>query len=224
MMGTSGSLVGDASPGTRATVQKKTPGQIDRDWRFVGVVLPVQILNFSGSLQGSKTQLGWLILATKDVDHFEIERSLDNSTYAKVGIVTDAVKLNEQQSFTYNDDISNVSNDVIYYRLKVIGKAGEIKYSNVLVIRRTQTKTPISIMPNPASDYVTVKFFTDKESEVTVRLVDNLGKAVVVQKVKALKGNNVVPLTGLGRFGAGVYTIQVYVNDELVTKKLILNH
>ncbi len=223
MMGNSGSLTGDASPGARATVQKKTPGQIDRDWRFVGVVLPVQILNFTGSLNGSKTQLGWLILATKDVDHFEIERSVDNTNYAKVGTVTDAVKLNEQQSFGYNDDITGINNDIIYYRLKVVGKAGEVKYSNVLVIRRTQVKTPISIMPNPANDYVDVKFFVDKESEVTIRLVDNLGKTAVVQKIKASKGNNVQQLTGLTKFSTGVYTIQVYVNDEVVTQKLILN-
>ena len=164
-----------------------------------------------------------MILATKEVDHFEIERSLDNANYTKVGTVTDAVKLNEQQSFGYNDDITGINNDIIYYRLKVVGKAGEVKYSNVLVIRRTLVKTPVSIMPNPANDYVDVKFFVDKESEVTIRLVDNLGKTVVVQKIKASKGNNVQQLSGLTKFSAGVYTIQVYVNDEVVTQKLILN-
>jgi hypothetical protein len=223
MMGNSGSLVGDPTPGTRATVQKKTVGQIDRDWRFVGVVLPVQILNFSGNLQNNNVLLSWLILATKEVDRFEIERSLDNINYAKVGTVTDAVKLNEQQTFAYSDDINGINNDIIYYRLKVIGKAGEIKYSNVMVIRRSLTKTPISIVPNPANDYVSVRFFAEKESLVTIRLVDNLGKTALLEKQKASKGSNVLQLTGLTKFSAGVYTIQVYVNDEIVTQKLILN-
>jgi Secretion system C-terminal sorting domain len=222
MMGSGGSLTGDATPGTRATVQKAIPAQIDRDWRFVGLVLPVQFLNFSGVLHSAQELLSWSIIATKDIDHFEIERSLDNTSYVNVGIVTDAVKLNEQQRFGYTDDISMVSSDIIYYRLKVIGKAGEIKYSNVLVVRLGQNRTAVSIMPNPAHDYVTVRFFVEKESEVTIRIVDNIGKTVLIQKQKATKGNNTVQLNNLARYSAGVYSLQVLVNDEIVTNKLIL--
>src|SRR5205085_12226136 len=53
MMGNSGSLIGDPAPGTKATVQKKTPTQIDRDWRYVGVVLPVEFVKFSGNPQNN---------------------------------------------------------------------------------------------------------------------------------------------------------------------------
>src|SRR5205085_5560315 len=52
-MGNSGSLIGDPAPGTKATVQKKTPTQIDRDWRYVGVVLPVEFVKFSGNPQNN---------------------------------------------------------------------------------------------------------------------------------------------------------------------------
>ncbi|MGG9960176.1 T9SS type A sorting domain-containing protein [Ferruginibacter sp. SUN106] len=222
MMGNSGSLIGDPAPGSRCTVQKKTPGQIDRDWRFVGSVLPVQFLGFTGSTQNTQVLLSWTILTTKEVDHFEIERSLDNTTYIKVGTVSDAVKLNEPQSFGSTDDIAGINSDIIYYRLKVVGKSGEIKYSNVLVVRKSLVKTPVAIMPNPANDYVSVKFFAEKESEVTIRLVDNLGKTVLIQKQRVSKGNNVLQLNNLAKYSAGVYTVQVFVNDEIVTHKLIL--
>jgi hypothetical protein len=222
MMGANGSVVGDATPGSRCPVQKKTPTQADRDWRFVGTVLPVQFLGFGGSVQGSQTALNWSIIASKDVDHFEIERSSDNTAYAKVGAVTDAVKLNQQQSFGYIDDISAVTSDIIYYRLKVIGKAGDIQYSNILLVRRNLVKTPVAIMPNPAHEYVAVKFFVEKESEVTIRLVDNIGKTVLLQKQKVSKGSNMIQLNGLTKYSSGVYTLQVLVNDEVVTHKLIL--
>ena len=222
-MGTGGTTSGDPVPGTRATVQKKTAAQSDRDWRSVGVVLPVQFLNISGSLQNVQVLLGFSVITTKEVERFEIERSLDNTAYTKAGIVTDAVKLNEQQDFAYADDISGISNEVIYYRVKAVGKAGEIKYSNVLVVRKNQTKTPISILPNPANDYVSIRFFVAKESEITIRLLDNLGKTVVLQKQKVNKGNNTVQLNNLGKFTAGVYSIQLFVNDEIITQKMILS-
>ncbi len=223
MMGVNGSLVGDPAPGARCPVQKKTVGQIDRDWRYVLTVLPVQFLNLNGIWQNAQIQLGWTIIASKDVDHFEIERSIDNAIYTKVGTLAEAVQLNEQQSFGFTDDISGINNNIIYYRLKVVGKAGEIKYSNILIVRQNQAKTAISIMPNPAKDYVVVKFFVEKESEVTIRLIDNIGKIAISQKQIAAKGNNIVQLNNLTKYSSGVYTLQVLVNDEIVTKKLILS-
>ncbi|MBS1510106.1 MAG: T9SS type A sorting domain-containing protein [Bacteroidetes bacterium] len=222
MMGNSGSLTGDPAPGTRSPVQKKTAMQSDRDWRFTSSVLPIQFLTFTGNAQALNVLLNWTIITPNDVDHFEVERSTDNSTYTKVGTVSDKVKLNEAQSFSYLDDISGVSAEIIYYRLKVIGANGEIKYSNVLVVRRNLTKTPVSLMPNPASEYVNVKFFAEKESEVTIRLMDNLGKLALVQKQKVLKGNNVLQLIGLTKYSAGVYIVQIFVNDEVITQKLII--
>ncbi|MFN8250719.1 MAG: T9SS type A sorting domain-containing protein [Ferruginibacter sp.] len=224
MMGNGGSLTGDPTPGTKATVQKKTVAQGDRDWRWTATVLPVQFLGFTGVLQNTQVSLNWSILATKEVNRFEIERSTDNSNYTKVGTVTDAVQLNVQQNYGYVDNIAGISSDVFYYRLKVIGKAGEVKYSNVLVVRQSQAKTPVSIMPNPASNYATIRFFTEKESQVTMRLVDNIGKTVLLQQIKAGKGNNSIQLTNLNRYSSGVYSVQLVVNGETVTQKLIISN
>ena len=223
MMGNNGSLTGDPTPGARATVQKKTPSQGDRDWRWAASVLPVQFLNFTGVLQNTQTALSWTIITTKDIDHFEVNRSIDNITYTQVGVVNDAVYLNTQQSFGFIDNIASVNDDIIYYRLKVYGKAGEIKFSNILVVRRSQTKTPVVLMPNPASEYVTVRFFVEKESEVTVRLLDNTGKTLIVQNQKAVKGVNTIQLNNLIRYSSGVYTVQVLVNNEVVNQKLVLS-
>ncbi|MEP7256590.1 MAG: T9SS type A sorting domain-containing protein, partial [Ferruginibacter sp.] len=222
MMGNGGGLTGDATPGSRCTVQKKIPAQINRDWRFVGTVLPVQFLQLSGVLQSSHVLLNWSVIASKDVDHFEVERSTDNNSFIKTGTVSQPVILNQPQSFTFNDDVTSVTKDIIYYRIKVIGKAGEIQYSNILVIRRQQSKTLVSIMPNPANDYVSVIFFAEKETDVTIRLIDNLGKIIMLPTQKVVKGNNTLQLQGLNRYSNGVYSLQLFVNGEVITQKLVL--
>lgn len=222
MMGISGSLVGDATPGSRCTVQKKTPGQPDRDWRYVGVVLPIQFLNFTAAEKNKTVTLNWKIIADKEVDRFEVERSLNNSNYIKVATVTDPVILNIQQSFEAADDVSSINNDVIYYRLKVTGKADEIKYSNVVVVRLQNLSTHVTIMPNPAKDFVSVNFYTDKEGPVSLRLIDNTGKIVFTNTYKALKGINTIQLDNLAMYKKAVYVLQLSLNDELITQKLIL--
>lgn len=224
MMGNGGSFTGDATPGTRATVQRTTVAQGDRDWRWAATVLPVQFLGFTAVLQNTQVNLSWSVITAKEIDRFEVERSTDNTTFNKTGTVTDAVQLNIQQNLGFIDDIAGVNSDVIFYRLKVYGKNGEVKYSNVLVVKRSQFKTPVTVMPNPAQDVATVRFFVEKESEVTIRLVDNIGKTVLQQKQRAAKGNNAVLLNGLAKFSNGVYSVQVWVNGEPVTQKLIISH
>jgi hypothetical protein len=221
-MGNGGTFFGDAAPGARCPVQMRVPTQLDRDWRYVGFVLPVQFVNFAGNPLGTAVQLNWTILAIKEVNHFEIERSLNNASYTKIGTLWDAVKLNEQQSFALADNIAGINSDVFYYRLKVIAKNGETGYSNVLVVKSNQTKTPVSVMPNPANDYASVRFFTAKETEVSIKLISNIGTTVLLQKQKALRGYNTLQLNNLTKYSTGVYTIQVLVNGEVVTQKLML--
>jgi hypothetical protein len=224
-MGTGGTTSGDAAPGARCPVQKQTPAQLDRDWRYFGVVLPVQFLTFGGNNQNLTVFLNWSILTAKEIERFEIERSTDNIKYSNAGKVTDAVKLNEPQSFGFTDDITGVNADIIYYRLKVIGKTGDIKYSNVLVVKVKQTgSSPVTIVPNPATDYIVVKFTAYQASEVTVKLIDNSGKTVLVQKQKVSKGSNIMQLDNLGKYSAGVYTVQVFVNNEIAAQKIIINN
>jgi Ig-like domain CHU_C associated/Secretion system C-terminal sorting domain len=221
-MGTSGSFAGDATPGSRTTVQRTIATQPDRDWRYAGYVLPVRFLNLTGVLQTGKVLLNWAVIADKAIDHFEVERSIDNSVYTKTGIVSQPVTLNVQQNFTFTDDITGVTKEIIYYRIKVVGKGGEIQYSNILVVRRQQNKTPLSIVPNPAKDNVSVTFFANTESVVTIRMIDDNGKLVLLQNQKVAKGNNTIQLNGLDKYSNGVYILQVYVNDEVVSQKLVL--
>ncbi len=221
-MGNGGSFTGDAAPGSRTTVQRTLVPQTDRDWRFVGFVLPVQFVKLTGLLQADKVPLTWTVIASKEVDRFEVERSTDNRNFIKTGTVNQLVKLNEQQSFTFTDDVTGITKDVIYYRIKSIGKAGEIQYSNILVIRKQQTNTALSIMPNPAQDQVAISFFAEKESEIMIRLVDNEGKTILRKDQKVSKGSNTLQLTGLTRYANGVYMLQLFIGDKVITQKLVL--
>jgi hypothetical protein len=221
-MGNGGSFTGDATPGSRTTVQRTLVPQTDRDWRYVGFVLPVRFVKLAGLLQGDKAPLNWTVIADKEVDRFEVERSTDNRNFIKAGTVNQPVKLNEQQQFTFTDDVAGITKEVIYYRIKVIGKTGEIQYSNILVIRRQHLKTALSIMPNPAQDYVTLSFYAAKESEIIIRLISNDGKMVLRHHQKVNKGSNTLQLTGLTRYSSGMYALQLFVNDEVITHKLVL--
>ena len=90
------------------------------------------------------------------------------------------------------------------------------------MVRRQQTKTGLSIMPNPAKDNVSITFFAQKESAITIRLVDHAGRIVLRQNQKVSKGYNNLQLTGLSKYSNGTYALQLFVNNEIVAQKLVL--
>ncbi len=221
-MGTGGTFAGDPNPGSRTTVQKKYPANSDRDWRFVGMVLANESLVLSAVLQGNEATLNWVIITNNPVDHFEIERSIDNIRFGKVGVVNQLVKMNEQQTFNLKDDISRVGEDVIYYRVKVIAATGEYTYSNIAALRKPRMNIPLTLMPNPAGAEIAMSFTADNAEEISIRMVDNNGRIVYTQKNKVVKGSNVIRLTNLARFGNGTYTMQVQMNNRILSQKFIL--
>lgn len=80
----------------------------------------------------------------------------------------------------------------------------------------------MTIMPNPARDYAVLTFSAERDSEITIRLLDNVGKTVLLQKQKVLGGTNTLQLKNLDKYSSGVYVVQVLINNELVSEKLVL--
>jgi|GEM_PF-133006 len=221
MMGNGGSFVGDPAPGSRCTVQRKFAWQTDRDWRFSGIILPAKLLQLSGTNQNSNVSLSWTVIAAKEIDHFEIERSFDNSSYTKVGTVVQTVKLNEQQVFAFTDDINNLNKEIIFYRIKVIGKTGEIQYSNVISIKVVQFKTDVTMAPNPANGYVTLTLHSSTKTQATITIFDKVGSKVLSLQQGLKEGFNNVTID-LAKFNGGVYAITIETAFEKVTKQLMI--
>ncbi|HEV8084200.1 MAG TPA: hypothetical protein VGP55_13420 [Chitinophagaceae bacterium] len=220
-IGNGGSTAGDPSPGTRAVVQKTPALAGDRDWRWVTFVLPIEFAKFSGAPKNNKTvQLSWSVMVASEVDKFEIYRSTDNQNFTLNGTLSTTVRPNELQTFYLLNDISDLNTDMVFYRLHVIGKNGELTISNVIVVKLNNTKSLVTLMPNPATDNTVLKIRSDKESIATIRLIDNTGIIILVKQIRVYKGKNLIQMSDLGKYGSGVYNVQVLLNDEILNTKL----
>src|SRR4029079_5823249 len=52
------------------------------------ITLPVNLVSFNGELQGGATLLNWRTATEENTSHFEIERSLNGTSFEKIGSVT----------------------------------------------------------------------------------------------------------------------------------------
>ncbi len=83
--------------------------------------------------------------------------------------------------------------------------------------------TAFSIYPNPADDEVFVQFSGEVSGSVTIEVIDNLGH--LVSSVPYQQGENATDqiLINTSKLTAGLYFINLVMEDEMVSKKLMIN-
>lgn len=183
--------------------------------------LPVKLISFTGSYRNQATSLNWQTENELNFAKFEVERSGTGSDYKSIGMKQSTATNASRQAYQYTDDLSAVSGNIFYYRLKMIDKDGQFKYSNVIMIRKeSKSINGVALNPNPVlNGMATVRFTSSATNTINFRVVDMNGKTVLQQQNKVYDGNNSISLNNLDRLQPGVYLLQMANGEEMTTIK-----
>jgi trimeric autotransporter adhesin len=156
------------------------------------IVLPVDLLTFSGTLQSNlSTLLTWKTENELNTARFELERSIDGNNFNQIASLKAAGNSNSILNYSYTDnDAIEQQTNTIYYRLKIINTDGSFKYSNIITISLPITKVVITIAPNPVVNDVKGNIISPIAGNVTLRIFDNAGRMVLQTNVFVKKGSN----------------------------------
>jgi hypothetical protein len=72
----------------------------------------------------------------------------------------------------------------------------------------------VSIYPNPTVDVLNIDLYTSKVQNTTVKVLDMSGRIVKQIQGRSEAGMNKLSIS-LGEIASGVYTVQVFENDNL---------
>lgn len=172
--------------------------------------LPVERLTLSATLTGSTATLSWETISENNTAYFEIERSLDNRNFIKVGSkVTAAGYSISEKHYQLADDISAVQKAaIIYYRIKLTDLDGRITYSNTAIIR-VSVLAEIKAWPNPFTSAITISFTSSKNTRLAVTLSDMSGRTITKRNLYAARGVSLLTLNNLNNLAQGVYLVEV---------------
>ena len=185
---------------------------------------PVTLASFDATLSANTVAISWTTATETNTDHFEIERSFDGKTFAKVGTQKASGTTSSSLSYTYKDNASSLSG-LVYYRLKSIDKSGVFNYSGIKTVTIKAAKNLItSLYPNPLKSGQTIKvnYASLKAGNVSFDLVNTLGRKVLSSNQAVTVGNNNISLS-VAHLTSGVYYLSV--NDgtnSLVQKETIV--
>lgn len=185
------------------------------------VVLPLGLSNLKASVVNSNVLLSFSNENDANAVKYFIERkSSSENVFTDMGSVN-AKQLIGKQDYTYTDTKVNTGNQYTY-RVRVENSNGQILYTNLAFVRFNLKEFNVYTYPNPAKDNVTINIKNPTGNKVSYKLFDLLGKNIGTYYAGNAKDINVfMPLNGIA---PGLYFIEVYSGENVVTTKLIITN
>ena len=167
--------------------------------------LPILLSAFSAILDGSQVNLAWTTDLEVNSDHFAVQRSTDaGATWTTLGTVAAAGNSSLPVNYSYAD--TKPAQGTNEYRLQMVDKDGNYKYSTVQSVRLGLI-TSVSVYPNPARDYVNITLGGGSNENMIIRLFNQSGQ-ILQEKNLSNAGGTTVPLS-VSSYPDGSYIIVV---------------
>jgi hypothetical protein len=112
-----------------------------------GGPLPVTFTQFTAQKQGAAVRLNWTVTQELNIARYEVERSSDGRNFSKIAQV-DATA-SSAVSKTYAALDAQPLAGLGYYRIKSVGTAGDIQYTNIVRIQFGSSQPAFTLMNNP---------------------------------------------------------------------------
>jgi hypothetical protein len=189
-------------------------------------VLPVTYRAFDAILNNNVVNVAWITDVQTGNDHFEVERSFDQTNFSTIGIILGAQHTDGNSSqYSFKDGAQELQNHtVIYYRLKQVDTDGKFTYSVVKLVRMNTvvTKAFVQVSPNPYMDRLNVNFVSDASGKAEVRLTGASGNLVKSSASLIAKGYNNIQLQDLQSQAAGLYVATIIINGKAVASLKVI--
>ena len=159
--------------------------------------LPVTFRSFTVVKKDKDAQLDWRVENQEaGTSHYIIERSVDGNKFTSVETIAAKFSSGTEEHYQYKDlNITDLLQEVIYYRIKQVDKDGRYAYTNILKIRLESQKL-VQIYPNPVRDKTIVSFSLKTPQKVIIVLMNINGKVIQQTTLKGSTGINHQNLQG----------------------------
>lgn len=181
------------------------------------VILGQDLTQFAAQCEGGVVNLSWNTESERNLNRFEVERSIDGLNWEYVTTVGATGNSKSTKSYAARDFTTS---ETTYYRLKVVDVDGFYEHSYSIVNNCKSVALSCTVFPVPASDYVTVVIGSEENTAVNATIVDMNGRTVYSEAIQLVKGTNSFKVN-VQDMNQGVYFLHID-NKDFTPVKLVI--
>ena len=185
-------------------------------------VIPVELVSFTSSVINNTINLNWITATELNNSGFDIEKSVDNLNYNKIGFVSGNGTSTEVHTYSFIDQNPVLGKS--FYRISQIDFDGTSEYSNIVevVFGAVSEFALDQNYPNPFNPSTIIKYSIKENSYVELKVFDLLGSdiATLVNEEKS-PGNYDVSFDA-SALSSGVYLYTIKAGNFVQTRKMLL--
>jgi hypothetical protein len=185
--------------------------------------LPVQLASLTSSITGRNVSLKWSTSQEINNSGFEIERKNNGGDFVKVGFVMGKGTVSTTTNYEFTD--RNLASGNYSYRLKQIDNNGNFEYFSLNgdVVIGIHTKFDLSQnYPNPFNPTTKINFDLPKDSKVSMKLYDMLGREVLTLLNEFRTAGYYTIDFNATSLSSGVYFYRISAGEFSAVKKMTL--
>lgn len=184
---------------------------------YIGAVVPVSWLSFTGKTAGKDNVLDWATASEQNSLNFNIERSFNGNTFTEIAAAPAAGNSSTRKDYQYTDkNIDRLNAPVMYYRIKQNNMDGSFRYSNIIRLKYNQSDITNSIIyPNPTQGIITVTVGDPALIGTEAGVYDTNGK--LMEKIKITANSQLI---NMSRYVNGTYFIRLNNKESLKVIKM----
>ncbi len=190
-------------------------------------IVPVELTSFDAKMIDNKVVLNWSTATELNNQGFEIQRKFEKSDWAAIAFKSGSGTTTEVTNYSFEDNISEYRQAILYYRLKQIDFNGDYEFSNEVEVSLIPEVFSLEQnYPNPFNPNTVINYQLPVNSFVTLKVYDLLGNeaATLVNEQKSAGRYEVEFQSTAGslQLSSGVYICKLQAGDYIASKKMLL--
>lgn len=185
------------------------------------ISLPVELTSFAATQNGTNVVIDWATATETNNMGFDVERSTDGISFAKIGFVKGAGTTTSAQSYKFTDESAFAGKN--YYRLRQIDMNGEFTYTDAIEVDLMLAGDFVIYQnyPNPFNPSTTIKFNLPSMAKVNITVFDIMGSEVAsILDKEMTQGSHSVEFNASNlASGSYLYTITATTTDGKMFKE-----
>jgi hypothetical protein len=183
------------------------------------IVIPVELVSFTGKNQGNKNVLNWQTASERNAQSFIVERSADGEKgFIAIATLKAAGTTATAQNYQFLDENPL---PVSYYRLRQVDLDGKSDMSKIISLQSKDKRLTLDkAFPSPVSSELTVQYSAERNGNLTLQVVDIFGRLILTKDVNATEGGNVAKLN-LENVATGAYVLMLTDGQKTVQTRVV---